>query len=218
MEDKEALFTIKPRFNFIYEMFMPTGRKIRNTLLILIIAMVCYFFVAIAISDLDVVKNFVADKSNIDIFGIFNGIATVIIFILAIKLTGHLIVQMLQYNSISYNFYDDYMEYQDTFLNQHKKTLRYDNIKEVEIRRTVWDRMNGYGMIIIYSNAEKLSDKGLILYSVKNPDEIYDRIDKVIYNKFSVKSDSVEGINGVNPVDMATEKEITFKESLSNKE
>ncbi|MDF2865661.1 MAG: hypothetical protein K0R72_471 [Clostridia bacterium] len=214
----DPLFQIKPNFNIIYEMFMPTGRKIRNTLFILIISLVCYFLITVALYDLDISKKMVIEGSNIDILGILNGIGIFIIVVLALKLAIHLVVQIWQYNSIQYTFYEDFVEYQDTFLNQHKKTLRYDNIKEVEIRRTVWDRINGYGMVIIYSNAEKASDKGLILYSIKNPEVVYEKIDEIIHNRFATQKENSQLVKNVNPTDKVTEKEISFKESLNNKE
>lgn len=218
MGDKGALLSVKPKFNIIYEMFMPTGRKIRNTLLILIIAIICYFFVTIALNSSTVVKIQVIQENKIDIYKVFNTISIFIISVLALKLTLHLTIQILQYKAVKYTFYEDYMEYEDTFLNQHRKTIRYDNIKEVEIRRTVWDRMNGYGMVIIYSNAEKASEQGLILYSIKNPEEVYAKIDEMIHNKFSIQKENVATHSGVNPVNVATEKELDFKESLKSKE
>jgi hypothetical protein len=93
--------------------------------------------------------------------------------------------------------------------NLHKKyTLRYDNIKEIEIRRTVWDRMNGYGIIIIYSNAEKSVDNGLILYAAKDPDETYAKIDEIIHRKNSVQKESVSAAIST------TDAEASFKDSL----
>ena len=39
MEDKgEVLYELKPTFNFIYELTMPTGRKIRSALMSIILA------------------------------------------------------------------------------------------------------------------------------------------------------------------------------------
>ena len=43
MEEKEEpLYVIKPRFSFLYEMFMPTGRKIKNSILMLFATIVLY--------------------------------------------------------------------------------------------------------------------------------------------------------------------------------
>jgi membrane protein YdbS with pleckstrin-like domain len=208
MEDKNVLFRVKPNFNIIYEMFMPTGRKIRNTLVILILFIIAYFFLTIALHDSDIIKAEIIQKNNVDVYSLFNNIAIFIIIILVIKLIVNIVIQVWQYNSIKYTFYEDYLEYEDTFLNQHKKTLRYDNIKEIEIRRTIWDRINGYGIIIIYSNAEKSADNGLILYAAKDPDETYAKIDEIIHRKNSVQKESASAVIST------TDAEASFKDSL----
>ncbi|MDD2376002.1 MAG: PH domain-containing protein [Clostridia bacterium] len=204
MEEKNLLYKVEPSFNIIYEMFMPTGKKIRNTLVILILIIVCYFFLNRALSSSEF-STYMIQETNFDIYSIFNNISIFIIVIFIIKLIIHFVIQILQYNSIKYSFYNDYLEYEDTFLNQHKKTLRYDNIKEIEIRRTIWDRMNGYGIIIIYTNAEKSYSNGLILFSIKEPLKTYTKIDEIIHAKYSVQN-----------VNLA-EKENSFKESLDDK-
>jgi membrane protein YdbS with pleckstrin-like domain len=215
MEERKLLLRTKPNYNILYEMFMPTGRRVRNTFIILVIAIICYFFLVIVLNDTDTAKIKIIEENNLDIFGIFNIISIFIISVFAIKLIAHLVIQIWQYNSIRYSFYDDYMEYEDTFLNQHKKTLRYDNIKEIEIRRTIWDRINGYGMVIIYTNAERDKDNGLILYSIKDPENVYSKIDEIIHNKSCIKKEDIIETENISPV---VEKEESFKESLNNKE
>lgn len=220
MEEKNPLYKVEPKFNFIYEMFMPTGKKIRNTLVILILIIICYFFLNIALSpsSSDINAKMV-QETNIDMYSIFNNISIVIISIITIKLIIHFVIQILQYNSIKYTFYEDHLEYEDTFLNQHKKTLKYSNIREIEIRRTIWDRMNGYGIIIIYSNAEKSSSNGLILYSIKDPQKTYNRIDEIVNAKAVTDKEDIMNTPNINPIAKAVEiEEDSFKQSLDNKE
>ena len=93
----------------------------------------------------------------------------------------------MQYEHISYKFYETYMVYEDDFLNQHKKNILYSNVKEVEIRRTVWDRILGMGVIVIYTNAENKRNNGLVVYALNNPKEDYEFIDKLI-NRYRVNS------------------------------
>jgi len=218
MEEKTPLYKVEPKFNFIYEMFMPTGKKIRNTLIVLILVVVSYFFLNIALNSSDI-NTQIIQETNIDMYSIFNNISIFIIAIIIIKLIIHFVIQILQYNSIKYTFYEDHLEYEDTFLNQHKKTLRYSNIREIEIRRTIWDRMNGYGIIIIYSNAEKSSSNGLILYSIKDPQKTYNRIDEIVNAKSVTDKEDIMNTPNINPIAKAVEvEEDSFKQSLDNKE
>lgn len=234
MEEKKILLRLKPRFNIVYEMFLPTGKKIRNTSAILILLLVCYFFISIALGGGNTLRTMVMEKSNVDIVGMINDLSIFIIILIALKLIFHIVIQVWQYNSITYTFYEEYLEYEDSFLNQHRKTVVYDNIKEMEIRRTIWDRMNGYGMIVIYTNAEKASSNGLIIYSIRDPQKIYDTIDGIIYKRFGspkVEQSKEEVVKSTGKVteqptieknqekiNEIIEEEKSFKESLNNKE
>lgn len=168
-------FSVTPKFNFIYELGMPTGKKIKATLMSLIIFVILSiaFFV---MKSLPAFQNATIEIKNLSYVGIVIFLITVGI---AIKLAFHIVLQVMQYKNISYTFYDDLMVYEDKFLNQHKKTIRYENIKEVEIRRRIWDRMLGYGVIIIYTSAENRNN-GLILYGIDNPQEKYDKIQEIL--------------------------------------
>lgn len=168
-------FSVTPKFNLIYELGMPTGKKIKATIMSLIIFVILSiaFFV---IQSLPAFKNATIEIKNLSYIGIVIFLITVGI---AIKLAFHIVLQVMQYKNISYTFYDDLMVYEDKFLNQHKKTIRYENIKEVEIRRRIWDRMLGYGVIIIYTSAENRNN-GLILYGIDNPQEKYDKIQEIL--------------------------------------
>lgn len=223
MEERKVLYKIKPNFNIIYEMFMPTGKKIKYTLFILVIVVICYFFLGVA---LDPIKHGLQNvkinsETGIDVYSIFNNVAGIIIFILALKLTAHLVIQIWQYNSISYTFYEDYIEYEDTFLNQHRKTLMYNNIKEIEIKRTVWDRLNGYGIIVIYTNAEKSDSNGLVIYAIRDPQKVYEKIDEIIHKKFVANThndeNNMSAIASDKPNEIV-EREKSFRESLNQKE
>lgn len=213
MEDKKVLFKIKPNFNIIYEMFMPTGTKFRNTFIVLVLISICYFFLGVALQPIRLdLQNFkISENMGIDIYSIFNNIILIIIVVLALKFIIHLVIQVWQYNSIHYNFYEEHLEYEDTFLNQHKKTLMYANIKEIEIKRTIWDRINGYGIIVIYTNAEKTSSNGLILYGIKDPQIVYEQIYQIVHKR-TVKQENIpEESNEI------AQRENEFKESLNKK-
>lgn len=205
------IYKIKPKFNIFYELFMPTGSKLRNTLFVIILCLIGYIIFIASSNSLNFNK-ILNVSNNINIESILNKTAILILVLLAIKFIIHLVVQILQYKSISYTFYIDNLVYEDSFLNQHKKTLRYADVKEIEIRRTIWDRINGYGIIVIYTNAEKSYSNGLILYAIKNPEIVYSKIDEIIHTKNNNVEENIELINDT------IKKETDFLGSIKNKE
>ncbi len=184
MEDKnktqdEVLYKIIPKFNIIYELLMPTGKKIKSTFVMILFFLMITIFIFIS-KDIGVKFDI---NSKVNFIEILKYICIFIDIVLIIKLILNIVFQNMQYKNMSYTFYKDHMIYEDDFLNQHKKNIQYSNIKEVEIRRTIWDRIIGYGIIVIYTNAENDRNNGLIIYSVKNPKEHYEIIDKLVHSK-----------------------------------
>lgn len=208
-------FSVTPKFNFIYELGMPTGKKIKATLMSLIIFVILSiaFFV---MESLPAFQNATIEIKNLSYVGIVIFLITVGI---AIKLVFHVVLQVMQYKNISYTFYDDLMVYEDKFLNQHKKTIRYENIKEVEIRRRIWDRMLGYGVIIIYTSAENRNN-GLILYGIDNPQEKYDRIQEILCtykdNEKKITLEKVDNLKVDREEKVSPEEFINDLKSLNN--
>lgn len=143
----------------------------------------------------------------------------VMMIVLFIRTISHLLFQMLQYKYLSYTFYEDHMIYEDTFLNQHRKAIEYSNIKEVEIRRTVMDRVFGYGIIIIYTNAEN-ANNGLVIYSIQDPQECYDRIQEILrkskLGKNEVKTEQ-KILEKTSVISNNVEKEEIFEEDEAKK-
>lgn len=176
---REPEFVISPKFNFIYEMGMPSGKKMKNTTISLIIFVAVYVLFLAAKS---LVGQISVQGMDVDKFSFIGIGILVIILILLFKLAIHIALQVMQYKNISYTFYDDVLIYEDKFLNQHKKTIRYENIKEVEIRRRIWDRMLGYGVIIIYTSAENNSKNGLVIYGIRDPQAKYEKIQDILQN------------------------------------
>ena len=191
--ENETVYEVKPKFNLIYEMFMPTGKKIRNTISVLIIFIIGLIIFNVAFSNTDLQKSF-GDIKNIKILDNIRLVFIFLIIIIVLKLIIHISVKLITYSNISYTFYKEYLEYKDSFLNQHVKTMQYCNIKEIEIIRTVFDRIMGYGVIVIHTNAENENSNGLILYSIKNAVEVYKNIDDTIHKK-NCKDNIAQEIN-----------------------
>ena len=193
-QNEKLLREIKPKFNFIYELLMPTGRKMKYALIMSIIAIVITIIVSANKSVLfETSYNVIGTLSLFDILIFF---CYFMIIFSIIKLIVHIIFQKMQYDHISYKFYETYMVYEDDFLNQHKKNILYSNVKEVEIRRTIWDRIIGFGVIVIYTNAENRRNNGLVVYALDNPKEDYEFVDKLI-NKYRATNQNNNIVNKV---------------------
>ena len=181
LENEKLLREIKPKFNFVYELFMPTGRKMKSALVMSVVAIIITIIVSLN-------KGSMVDFSTV-VIGTFSMIDILMFFcwfmiaFSIIKFFVHFTFQKMQYDHIGYKFYESYMVYEDDFLNQHKKNILYSNIKEVEIRRTIWDRILGMGVVVIYTNAENRRNNGLVVYALDNPKEDYEFIDKIV-NKY----------------------------------
>ena len=152
MEDKgEVLYELGPKFDFFYEMTMPTGKKMRSSFISALVTAI------ITIAFFMFKDSLFADASS-DIHNMLKIIGIVLIVVLVffvIVFFARVLMQSLEYKGIKYYFYKNCMVYENNFLNQTRKTIEYSNIREVEIRRTLTDRMLNYGVIIIYTKSEK---------------------------------------------------------------
>ncbi|MBO5477053.1 MAG: PH domain-containing protein [Clostridia bacterium] len=179
MEEKgEILYEIKPKFDFLYELMMPTGKKMKSALISVIISIILKVILTLA-------KDQILAMNNGFFTNVYN--VTNIILIIAIAFSillfiARIVMQVLEYNGMSYKFYNNCMIFENNFLNQTRKTIEYADIKEVEIRRTIMDRIMNYGVIIIYTSAEKSYGSATILYSIKNTQEHYNNIESLIHS------------------------------------
>lgn len=210
MDNIEPKYVIKPRFSILYEMIMPTGKKIKKSLLMLLCVIILYIVLIIFKDIIDFDK--IISGVNVDL--ILNTIFIILIIALCVKTAIHIIFQVLQYKHLSFSFYDEYMIYEDSFLNQHRKTIQYSNIKEVEIRRTITDRILGFGIIVIYTNAEN-SNNGLVIYSIRKPQECYNKIQHILEESKNIRNKiSHEQSNEVKNVDNQDEKTSQGEEAI----
>lgn len=229
-ENREVRYQITPKFNIIYELGMPTGKKIRTALFALLVFIILTFLVAFKAGSMSIVNNDIFKNIKIDKFLLI--LCFVADLVTIIRLVGTIVFQSLQYRHVTYTFYDTMMTYEDDFLNQHKKNIEYKNIKEVEIRRTIWDRILDYGIMVIYTNADNDRNNGLVIYSVKNPKYHYNVIDKLIHSSNNINNDKyseqsqnmvneqLNNKNNISNTDANVNKmenpEQDFKESLKN--
>lgn len=179
MEDRgEVLYELKPKFDFFYEIMMPTGKKMKSALLSVIILAIIIIILAFS-------KSYVLGMNNELFKTLFNvsNIIVIIAMVFAIILfIARICIQILEYKGMTYKFYKNCMIFENNFLNQTRKTIEYTDIKEVEIRRTIMDRIMNYGVIILYTSAEKAFGNATILYAIKNTQEHYNNIESLIHS------------------------------------
>ncbi len=180
MEDKgEVLYELGPKFDFFYEMTMPTGKKMRSSFVSAIVT-------AIITIAFFLFKDSLFSEASSDIHNMLKVIGIILIVLLVffgIIFIARVLMQSLEYKGIKYYFYKNCMVYENNFLNQTRKTIEYSNIREVEIRRTLTDRMLNYGVIIIYTNAEKAyGSSATVIYAIKDIEKHYNNIERIIHN------------------------------------
>lgn len=85
-----------------------------------------------------------------------------------------------QIKNINYKFYNKKLEYSDSFLNKAEKVVKYKNIREVVFRRTIFERMFGFGSIKLYTSADAGVDNGVIISCLENSEEVYKKVKTLI--------------------------------------
>lgn len=215
-KDEPIRYQLSPKFNFIYELFMPTGRKMKTTMLILFVFFV--FTVYILFAGKTMQSGEIILFGNVSVLNLLTYSCLLIDILLIVKLIFHIIFQNLQYKHITYTFYDSHMIYEDDFLNQHRKNIEYANVKEVEIRRTIMDRIFGYGVIIIYTNAENNRSNGLVIYGIKNPKNSYDIIDQLVHKGKDKKIEEITKEEKIEKQQNINEEKMTEEQYASEEE
>lgn len=172
----EVIYEFKPKYNLLYELLMPTGKKVRKFIVAILLCIILYICI----------NTFAYGLFTNEIVGSFDiaDILSILFIILGVLSLIALIIQIIfyhfEYKNISYKFYEDHIEYEDKFLNQQLKNIKYKDIKEIEIRRSIWDRIMGYSVLIVYTNADNSRRNGLIIYSVRYIDKYYDKLNELI--------------------------------------
>ena len=194
MEDKcEVLYELSPKFDFLYELTMPTGKKMKSSFMAVVISLVITvvfeFLKSVAMDANN--QNFLSIVKVLFVVGLVFLLFSILMFIVRI------VMQSLEYKGIKYTFYKECLVYENSFLNQTKKTIEYSNIREIEIRRTLIDRILNYGVIIIYTNAEKGYGSATVIYAVKDIERHYNNIENIVHNGNVISSPIRSGDSNV---------------------
>lgn len=179
MEDRgEVLYELSPKFDFLYELTMPTGKKMKSAIVGAVISVIINIILLVFRKDILSLDNI----SYSMIYKACSIICLIILIFMVLMAIVRIVMQSLEYKGIKYTFYKDCLVFENTFLNQTRKTIEYSNIKEIEIRKTIIDRILNYGVIIIYTNADKGFGSATILYAIKNTEEHYNNIESLVHS------------------------------------
>ena len=117
--NEKLLYELTPKFNLLYEIFMPTGRKIKSTIVMILIILLLILLLSYGKTSISAFEINITD--NLTAFELLNYISFIALAICIVKLIVHIVIQMIQYKHITYKFYESHMVYEDDFLNQHRK-------------------------------------------------------------------------------------------------
>lgn len=106
-------------------------------------------------------------------------IVILVLFVIALIYIGVGYLKKVQFEHLIYKFYPDRLEYEDGFLNKAKKRIKYSNVREINLRRTVTERIFKLGAIVISTSAEG-GYSGISISNLRDSEEIYEKIQEII--------------------------------------
>lgn len=97
-------------------------------------------------------------------------------------------VKKRTYRKTEYRFYDSHLEYYEGFFNIEEKSIPYNRITEVGLRKGILQRMYGLGTIILATPATAVSAStsgrsGIKIADIENPDETYYKVKELIESR-----------------------------------
>ena len=154
IEDNEILLTVKPTFNYDYNMFP---------------YIIVYMIVALMGSMISsLISKYIVFLFLIGSFLIFLGI-------MWLKTT----IKKKEYENISFDFYKTKVKFKDDYLIKIEKEVNYKNMKEIIMTQTYMQKKYNLGNIILYTNVEGYGSS-IAIANVENVQTIYNKIKKII--------------------------------------
>ena len=114
------------------------------------------------------------------IVGLVTGSALILIF---------LFLRLMNLNARRYVFYKSKAEFYEGFLNIIQRTVQYSKITDCVLTKSIWDRMFGTGTIRMitagniagyHGASASVAGSGIILQYLNNPDQIYQKLQKMM--------------------------------------
>lgn len=156
--DDEVQLVVKPKFKALYFM-LPS---------IIASVIVLLFFIIMGVSCDELGESFLVGF----------GISAIVLVVSAVIM----FFNKLQMKNMEFTFYNTKIVYKDSFLNQVEKEVKYKNVRECILTRTIVDRIFGFGRIAIFTNAESGYANGIGILYVENSTEVYKRIKELLDN------------------------------------
>ena len=93
---------------------------------------------------------------------------------------GAYFTKLKTYARTSYTFYPNKLEYYEGFFTVEEKTIDYANVTEVNLRKSIFQKMYGLGTIVLSTPATTHAGgrvrSGIHLCDIPNPDRVYQQI------------------------------------------
>jgi hypothetical protein len=101
----------------------------------------------------------------------------------------------LNYSRTEYRFFADRLEFEEGFFSINKKVISFQNVKEVTLRKGIFQRLYGLGTIYLATLATgsspgrnpfvalgfgNVSASGISVRDVRDPDAMYERIRQLV--------------------------------------
>ena len=93
------------------------------------------------------------------------------------------VVKQRTYAKTRYEFYGHKLDYYEGFFTTEEKSIDYDNVTEVNLRKGVFQKMYGLGTIVLSTPATSFRGRaraGISISDIKNPDRVYQQIKELI--------------------------------------
>ena len=164
--EKEELLKVRPKLSIGFYFLRNTWMFITAIVLIILTFIFYGFSLAISAEIAEIGKSFMKI------------LRILIICIVPFVYLYQTLKMYLHTRKISYTFYDDFVRYEDNFLNLESKDIKYENITEVSMYQNVWDRVMKTGNIHLKTNVEY--NVGMYMPFVINPKETVEEIRKII--------------------------------------
>lgn len=164
--ENEVYLKVKPKTNIGYYFLWNTWMLIVAVIIIIL----TFIFGAVAINTLEEMS----PLTN----GLMSAIRMCAITVVPVVYIYQTVKMYLHTIKISYTFYEDFVRYEDNFLNKESKDIKYENITEVAMFQNIWARLLKVGNIHIKTNVEY--NVGVYMPFVERPQETVDEIRKII--------------------------------------
>jgi len=88
-------------------------------------------------------------------------------------------IDLVRISNTKYRFYARHLEYHYSFIKENTHSINYSQISDIEVRKTLWDKLCGVGNLIIHTSNEDFKDPNkdyLVIKDIRAPDYLKQQI------------------------------------------